>query len=155
MEICRVLAGYSYGAADLVRRAMAKKKLDVMEKERAHFIGGAIKNGVSEQAATELFDEMSHFANYAFNKSHAAAYAFVAYQTAWLKYHYPCELLAATLTSVLDFSPKVAAYIAECQRLGIRVLPPSVNGLFRSRRQHPLRSARYQKPRPRVHPRDP
>ncbi len=127
MEICRVLAGYSYGAADLVRRAMAKKKLDVMEKERAHFIGGAIKNGVSEQAATELFDEMSHFANYAFNKSHAAAYAFVSYQTAWLKYHYPCELLAATLTSVLDFSPKVAAYIAECQRLGIRVLPPSVN----------------------------
>ena len=127
MEICRVLAGYSYGAADLVRRAMAKKKWDVMEKERAHFIGGAVQNGISEQAATELFDEMSHFANYAFNKSHAAAYAFVSYQTAWLKCHYPCELLAATLTSVLDFSPKVAAYIAECQRLGIKVLPPHVN----------------------------
>ena len=127
MEICRKLAGYSYGAADLVRRAMAKKKWDVMEKERAHFIGGAVKNGISEQAATELFDEMSHFANYAFNKSHAAAYAFVSYQTAWLKCHYPCELLAATLTSVLDFSPKVASYIAECQRLGIKVLPPHVN----------------------------
>ena len=127
MEICRKLAGYSYGAADLVRRAMAKKKLDVMEKERTHFISGAVKNGISRQAATELFDEMSHFANYAFNKSHAAAYAFVSYQTAWLKCHYPCELLAATLTSVLDFSPKVAAYIAECQRLGIKVLPPHVN----------------------------
>ena len=127
MEICRKLAGYSYGAADLVRRAMAKKKWDVMEKERTHFITGAVENGISEQAATELFDEMSHFANYAFNKSHAAAYAFVSYQTAWLKCHYPCELLAATLTSVLDFSPKVAAYIAESQRLGIKVLPPHVN----------------------------
>ena len=127
MEICRKLAGYSYGAADLVRRAMAKKKWDVMEKERTHFISGAVANGIPEQTANELFDEMSHFANYAFNKSHAAAYAFVSYQTAWLKCHYPCELLAATLTSVLDFSPKVASYIAECQRLRIRVLPPHVN----------------------------
>ena len=127
MEICRVVAGYSYGAADLVRRAMAKKKLDVMEQERGHFISGAVKNGVDETTARALFEEMSHFANYAFNKSHAAAYAFVSYQTAWLKCHYPCELLAATLTSVLDSSSKVALYIAECGRLGIRVLPPSVN----------------------------
>ena len=127
MEICRVVAGYSYGAADLVRRAMAKKKLDVMEKEREHFITGAVQNGVDEATARSLFEEMSRFANYAFNKSHAAAYAFVAFQTAWLKCHYPCELLAATLTSVLDSSAKVALYIAECTRLGIRVLPPSVN----------------------------
>ena len=127
MEICRVVAGYSYGAADLVRRAMAKKKWDVMEKERTHFISGALKNGVDEATAVSLYEEMSHFANYAFNKSHAAAYAFVSYQTAWLKCHYPCELMAATLTSVLDSSTKVAGYISECSRLKIRVLPPSVN----------------------------
>lgn len=139
MEICRKVAGYSYGRADLVRRAMAKKKLEVMEKERHNFIYGlknedgttdcvgAIANGVSEQIANELFDEMSNFAKYAFNKSHAAAYAFVAYQTAWLKKHYPHELLAATLTSVLEQTAKVTAYIAECSRLKIDVLPPSVN----------------------------
>ncbi|MGN0448622.1 MAG: DNA polymerase III subunit alpha [Acutalibacteraceae bacterium] len=139
MEICRKLAGYSYGRADLVRRAMSKKKLDVMEKERQIFIHGiegdsvctgAVAHGVSEKAANDIFDEMSNFAKYAFNKSHAAAYAFVSYQTAWLKAHYPCELLAATLTSVLDSSSKVSAYIAECTRLGIRVLAPSVNSSF-------------------------
>ncbi len=139
MEICRKVAGYSYGRADLVRRAMSKKKLDVMEKERQIFIygmpgdevcTGAIAHGVSEKAANDIFDEMSNFAKYAFNKSHAAAYAYVSYQTAWLKCHYPCELLAATLTSVLDSSTKVSTYISECTRLGIRVLAPSVNSSF-------------------------
>lgn len=127
MEICRKVAGYSYGAADLVRRAMAKKKWDVMEKERSHFISGAVENGIDRAVAERLFEQMSSFANYAFNKSHAAAYAFVSFQTAWLKCHYPCELLAATLTSVLDSSAKVASYIGECVRLGIEVLPPHVN----------------------------
>ncbi|MEI6578695.1 MAG: DNA polymerase III subunit alpha, partial [Eubacteriales bacterium] len=138
MEIFRELAGYSYGRADIVRRAMSKKKHDVMERERKHFIyglinddgtiecEGAIKRGVSEQAANRIYDEMSSFASYAFNKSHAAAYALISYQTAWLKYRYPCEYLSALLSSVLDNSSKVAIYIAECNRLNIKVLPPSV-----------------------------
>ncbi len=139
MEICRRLAGYSYGRADLVRRAMSKKKLDVMEKERQIFIYGlegdndccgAVNNGVSVEAANAIFDEMSNFAKYAFNKSHAAAYAYVSYQTAYLKAHYPCELLAATLTSVLESSTKVSNYIAECTRIGVKVLSPSVNSSF-------------------------
>lgn len=139
MEICRKIAGYSYGRADLVRRAMAKKKTDVMEKERKNFVfglknedgsvscAGAVANGVDEKTANEIFDEMSNFAKYAFNKSHAAAYAFVSYETAWLKCHYPKELMAATLTSVLDQTSKVTAYINECNNLGIKVLPPDVN----------------------------
>lgn len=139
MQICRKIAGYSYGRADLVRRAMSKKKVDVMEKERENFVhglkdeqgnvlcAGAVANGISEKTANELFDEMSNFAKYAFNKAHAAAYAFVSYQTAYLKCHYPCELLAATLTSVLDSASKVSVYIEECSRLSIKVLPPSVN----------------------------
>ena len=139
MEVFRKLAGYSYGRADLVRRAMAKKKHDVMENERRNFIyglqredgsfecEGAVRRGVPEGAANEIFDEMSSFASYAFNKSHAAAYAYVAYQTAYLKYYYPNEFMAALLTSVLDSASKVAGYIAECQRIHIPVLPPSVN----------------------------
>ena len=139
MQICRKVAGYSYGRADLVRRAMSKKKLDVMAKERENFVHGlkdengnvlccgAVANGISEETANELFDEMSNFAKYAFNKAHAAAYAFVSYQTAYLKCHYPCELLAATLTSVLENTTKVSAYIEECSRLSIKVLPPHVN----------------------------
>lgn len=138
MQVCRTLAGYSYGRADIVRRAMSKKKTEVMEKERANFIYGTvddsqdgccgcIKNGIDEQTASSIFDDMSSFARYAFNKSHAAAYAYVSYQTAWLKCHYPCQLLAATLTSVLESSSKVSTYIAECSRLGIEVLPPDVN----------------------------
>ena len=142
MQICRKIAGYSYGRADLVRRAMSKKKLDVMEKERKNFIYGlknekgetecvgALANGVSAEVANDIFDEMSNFAKYAFNKSHAAAYAYVSYQTAWLKAHYPCELMAATLTSVLDSSVKVSGYIAECSRIGIRVLAPNINSSF-------------------------
>ena len=139
MQICRELAGYSYGRADIVRRAMSKKKHDVMLRERDSFVNGAVdengnilcegavRKGVPAGVANEIFDEMISFASYAFNKAHAAAYAFVAYRTAWLKCHYPCEFLAALLTSFLDNSGKVAQYINECSRLGIKILPPHVN----------------------------
>lgn len=139
MEIVRKLAGYSYGRADLVRRAMAKKKAGVMEKERENFIHGieredgsfecvgAVRNGVDEQTADAIFDEMAGFASYAFNKSHAAAYAIVAYETAYLKCHYPKEYMAGLLTSVLDNADKVSEYIGECQRLRIGILPPDIN----------------------------
>ena len=126
MQICRQLSGYSYGRADLVRRAMAKKKHDVMEKERESFLDGAEQNGIDRKIANEIFDEMSSFASYAFNKSHAAAYAVLAYRTAYLKCHYPREYMAALLTSVLDNTAKLTEYIGECRRLGIEVLPPSV-----------------------------
>ncbi len=127
MQICRELAGFTLGQADLVRRAMSKKKHDVMEKERQHFVTGCAANGISEQAANDIFDDMSSFASYAFNKSHAACYAYVAFQTAYLKCHYPSEFMAALLTSVLDNTDKVIEYTGECQRLGIKVLPPSIN----------------------------
>ena len=137
MQICRELAGFSYGQADLVRRAMSKKKHDVMEKERQHFVhgntepghecAGCVANGISEAVSNAIFDDMSSFASYAFNKAHAAAYAVVAYQTAYLKRHYPREFMAALLTSVLDNTGKVIEYTAECQRMGIRVLPPDIN----------------------------
>ena len=127
MQICRELAGFTLGQADLVRRAMSKKKHDVMEKERQHFVTGCAANGISEQAANDIFDDMSSFASYAFNKSHAACYAYVAFQTAYLKCHYPSEFMAALLTSVLDNTDKVIEYTGECQRLAIKVLPPSIN----------------------------
>ncbi len=139
MEIVRKLAGYSYGRADLVRRAMSKKKLDVMAQEREYFvhgktdengnieIAGAVRNGVPEKIANEIFDEMSSFASYAFNKSHAAAYATVAYRTAYLKCHFPGEYMAAQLSSVLDNTDKVIEYIGECQKMGLKVLGPDVN----------------------------
>ncbi|MBE6759142.1 MAG: DNA polymerase III subunit alpha [Ruminococcaceae bacterium] len=139
MQIFRELAGYSFGRADVVRRAMSKKKHDVMERERDVFINGlagddgtvtidgAVRRGVSAEVADRIFSEMSSFASYAFNKSHAAAYALVSYQTAWLKYYYPQEYMAALLTSVLDKRDKLAEYIAECQNIGISVLPPHVN----------------------------
>ncbi len=139
MQICQRLAGYSYGRADLVRRAMAKKKADVMEKERHNFIYGkqnddgsiecigAVKNGVSEQVATEIFDEMSSFASYAFNKSHAAAYAYISYQTAYLSYYYKSSYMAALLSSILDNTDKVIEYINVCKQNGITVLPPDIN----------------------------
>ncbi|MBQ8026555.1 MAG: DNA polymerase III subunit alpha, partial [Clostridia bacterium] len=130
MQVFRELAGYSYGRADVVRRAMSKKKHDVMEKERMTFIEGAAKNGIEPSAANSIFEDMSSFASYAFNKSHAAAYSLVAYRTAWLKCHYPHQFMAALLTSVLDQTPKVSGYINECERLGIRVLPPDVNSSF-------------------------
>lgn len=139
MQIFRSLAGYSLGRADIVRRAMAKKKHDVMARERDAFIygqtdengnvlcEGAIKRGVPEKTAQKIFDEMSAFSSYAFNKSHAAAYAVLAYTTAYLKCHYKKEYFAALLTSVLDSSDKIALYTAQCKGSGIKILPPSVN----------------------------
>ena len=139
MQIFRDLAGYSLGRADIVRRAMAKKKHDVLEREREVFlhgqqredgaweVDGCLRRGVDQQTALELFKEIESFASYAFNKPHAAGYALVAYQTAYLKCHYPCEYMAALLSSVLGQTGKVAEYIEECGRLGISVLPPHVN----------------------------
>ncbi len=139
MRIFRELAGYSLGRADIVRRAMSKKKHKVMEEERKYFvhglkrddgtveIEGCVARGVDERTAEIIYDEMESFASYAFNKSHAAAYAVVSYRTAYLKYHFPKEYMAALLTSVLGSSGKVAAYMEECSRLGIKVLPPHVN----------------------------
>ncbi len=132
MQIFRSLAGYSFGHADIVRRAMSKKKHAVMEKERESFVDGCIKNGISEINANDIFDDMSSFASYAFNKSHATAYAYVCYRTAYLKCHYPCQFMAALLSSVLDNASKVAGYTNDCTRIGIKVLPPDVNESFDS-----------------------
>jgi len=135
MEIFRKLAGYSLGRADVVRRAMSKKKMKVLQEERENFLHGNPKenipgcaaNGISEEIANSLFDEILDFANYAFNKAHAAAYAVVSFQTAYLKCHYPRQFMAALLTSVLDSTTKISEYIAECKKLGIEVLPPDIN----------------------------
>lgn len=133
MEICRALAGYSYGRADLVRRAMAKKKHKVMEQEREIFIHGnetccgAVANGVPEETANAIFDRMAAFASYAFNKSHAAAYARVAYETAYLKCRYPAEYFSALMTSVISYTPKLLEYIALSEAHGIAVLKPDIN----------------------------
>ena len=127
MSIFREIAGYSYGHADIVRRAMAKKKADVLEAERTGFVEGAANNGIDKAKAEQLFDDMASFANYAFNKSHAAAYAIISFRTAYLKAHYPCEYMAALMTSVLGNLPKLAEYIAECAKQGISVLSPDVN----------------------------
>ena len=130
MQIFRSLAGYSFGHADIVRRAMSKKKHQVMEQEREAFISGCKENGISKEDANSIFDDMSSFASYAFNKSHAAAYAHVIYQTAYLKCHYPCEFMAALLSSVLGNATKVAQYTNDCSKLGIKVLRPDVNESF-------------------------
>jgi DNA polymerase-3 subunit alpha len=133
MEIVRSLAGYSYGRSDLVRRAMSKKKHDVMAKERTSFVygtdgvDGAIKRGVPENVANHIFDEMMDFASYAFNKAHAACYAVVAYRTAYLKHYYPTELFAATINGYRQNPDTVSAYVYDAKRLGIRILPPDVN----------------------------
>lgn len=137
MQIVRELGGYSLGRADLVRRAMSKKKADVMEQERHNFIfgisdgehsvEGAVKRGIDEETAKSIFDEMMDFASYAFNKSHAAAYAVVAYRTAWLKYHYPVEFFAALLTSYIALPAQVTKYIIIARLQGITVLPPDIN----------------------------
>ncbi len=135
MQIVRDLAGYTLGRSDLLRRAMSKKKAAVMEKERNTFVygdeetgvPGCIKNGIDEQTANKIYDEMIDFAKYAFNKSHAAAYAVVSYQTAWLKYYYPVEYMAALMTSVIDNPTKVAEYIYVCRQMGIKILPPDIN----------------------------
>ena len=127
MEIFRKLADYSFGRADLVRRAMAKKKKDILIKEREDFIKGAISHNVDETSANKIFDEISEFANYAFNKSHAACYAVVAYETAYLKVHYPAEFFAATMNSFINFQEKIPKYINECKKIGIGVLKPDIN----------------------------
>ncbi len=135
MQIVRELGGYTLGRSDLLRRAMSKKKAAVMEKERKSFvygneedgIPGCIKNGIDEKIADKIYDDMIDFAKYAFNKSHAAAYAVVAYQTAYLKYYYPQQFMAALMTSVIDFPSKVSEYILHCRQIGIDILPPDVN----------------------------
>lgn len=127
MQIFRELAGYSYGRADIVRRAMSKKKTDVMEQERETFILGCQQNSIDRGTANVIFDQMSDFAKYAFNKSHAACYALVAYRTAYLKCHYPAQFMAALMTSVLDQTNKIARYTAECKRIGLRLGPPNIN----------------------------
>ena len=135
MQIVRALGGYTLGRSDLLRRAMSKKKAAVMEKERQNFVygneeegvPGCIKNGISEEIANHIYDEMTDFAKYAFNKSHAAAYAVVSYQTAWLKYYFPVEYMAALMTSVIDNPGKVAEYIYTCRQMGISILPPDIN----------------------------
>ena len=135
MQIVMELAGYTLGRSDLVRRAMSKKKADVMERERKNFVygneaegvPGCISRGISEAAANKIFDEMTDFAKYAFNKSHAACYAVVAYQTAYLKYHYPVEFMAALMTSYIENAGKVTEYIYVCRQMGIEILPPDIN----------------------------
>ncbi len=135
MQIVRDLAGYTLGRSDLLRRAMSKKKGEVMQKERKNFVygneeegvPGCIANGIDEKTANKIYDEMIDFAKYAFNKSHAAAYAVVAYQTAWLKYYYPVEFMAALMTSVIDAPSKVAEYIYTCRQMGIEILSPDIN----------------------------
>lgn len=135
MQIVRTLAGYTLGRSDLVRRAMSKKKASVMEKERQNFVygnveegvPGCIANGISEKTANKIYDDMIDFAKYAFNKSHAAAYAVVSYQTAYLKYYYPVEFMAALMTSVIEMPAKVAEYILVCRYMNIKILPPDIN----------------------------
>ena len=135
MQIVRDLAGYTLGRSDLLRRAMSKKKGDVMQRERQNFVygnpeegvPGCVANGISEQVANKIYDEMIDFAKYAFNKSHAAAYAVVSYQTAYLKYYHPVEFMAALMTSVIDNPGKVAEYIYTCRQMGIQILPPDIN----------------------------
>lgn len=135
MQIVMELAGYTLGRSDLVRRAMSKKKEDVMKKERQNFVygnealgvPGCVKRGISEAVANKVFDQMTDFAKYAFNKSHAAAYAVVAYQTAYLKYHYPVEFMAALISSVKENAGKVSFYIQTCRAMGIQILPPDIN----------------------------
>jgi len=126
MQIVRDLGGYSYGRSDLVRRAMSKKKMDVMLEEKVHFIKGCAENGVPKESAEEIFNQMISFAEYAFNKSHAAAYAVVAYETAYLKTHYPVEFMAA-LISIMGDSKSISHYIRNCNEMGIEVLPPDIN----------------------------
>jgi len=127
MSICREIAGFSFGHADIVRRAMSKKKAELLNAELESFVAGAIDKGISENDARQLFDDLTSFANYAFNKSHAAAYAVISYRTAYLKAHYTTEYMAALLTSVLGNVTKLAEYISECSKYGIKVLPPDIN----------------------------
>lgn len=127
MEICRKLAGFTYGHADIVRRAMAKKKMAEMEKEREGFLSGSFENGISEKSASDVFDKMNEFAKYAFNKSHAAAYAVTSYRTAYMKAHYPKEYICALMSSVLGIADKTREYVEEAKTMGVEILPPDIN----------------------------
>jgi DNA polymerase-3 subunit alpha len=127
MQIAQVLAGYSLGDADILRRAMGKKKASEMAKQRLVFVDGASHRGVSDELANYIFDQMETFAGYGFNKSHSAAYALIAYQTAWLKAHYPAAFMAAVLSADMDTTDKIAALIRECRKMGLNILPPDIN----------------------------
>ena len=127
MQIAQLLAGYTLGSADILRRAMGKKKADEMKQQRAIFIEGCIARGIDGDLSTKIFDVMEKFAEYGFNKSHSAAYALVAYRTAWLKAHYPAAFMAAVLSSDMDNTDKIVTFLEEIRRMKIEVLPPSVN----------------------------
>lgn len=127
MQIVQVLAGFSLGQADLLRRAMGKKKAAILMAQKENFLAGTAARGIDDQLANQIFDLLTHFADYGFNKSHSAAYAWVAWQTAYLKANYPAEFMAAMLTSIMDNTDKVSAYIEQCRRMGIKILPPDIN----------------------------
>jgi DNA polymerase-3 subunit alpha len=127
MKIVQVLAGFTLGQADLLRRAMGKKKHSILMAQKENFIRGAKENGIEADLANTIFDLLTHFADYGFNKSHSAAYAFVAYETAYLKAHYPQEFMAAMLSSIMDVNDKVSIYIEQCKHMGIKILPPDIN----------------------------
>lgn len=127
MQIVRDLAGYTYGRSDILRRAMGKKKMDVMLAEKEKFIEGCRKNEIPDSASEAIFNQMVTFAEYAFNKSHAAAYAVIGYETGYLKAHYPVEFMAALLTSVIHDGKQIAKYVRNCVEMGIEILPPDVN----------------------------
>ena len=153
MEVAKLLAGYSLGEADLLRRAMGKKIKAEMDAQRERFVSGAVERGLSKAQASEIFDLLAKFADYGFNKSHAAAYALIAYQTAYLKANHPVEFLAASMTLSLDNTDKLGEFRREAQRLGIRVEPPSINRSGVDFDVHdgrdPLRARRRQGRRPR------
>ncbi|HNR65961.1 MAG TPA: DNA polymerase III subunit alpha, partial [Atribacterota bacterium] len=127
MQIASQLAGYSLGQADILRKAMGKKIKEVMDKQQKQFIEGALKNGIDKKTADDIYDLIAYFAGYGFNKSHSVSYAFLSYQTAYLKAHYPVEYMAALLTSIMQFTDKVVKYIKECQNMGLKILPPDIN----------------------------
>jgi DNA polymerase-3 subunit alpha len=128
MQIAQEMGGFTLGGADLLRRAMGKKNADEMAKQRMLFVDGAIGKGFTKELASNIFDLMEKFAGYGFNKSHSAAYALVAYQTAWLKQHYPAQFMAATISSDMDKTDKVVTFIDECRAMNLELLPPDVNG---------------------------
>ena len=127
MEIVRALGGFTLGAADMLRRAMGKKKPEIIDKARDDFVSGCVAHGLQEKTAADIFELLKYFGGYGFNKSHSAAYAFVTYQTAWLKANYPAEFMAATMTSVMDSADKIPKYIEHCRSMGITMLPPDIN----------------------------
>ena len=127
MQIASVMGGFSLGQADLLRRAMGKKKESILKAQRESFLAGTQKNGISDDIANKVFDLMVYFAGYGFNKSHSAAYAYIAWQTAYLKTHYRAEFMAATMTSFINDIRKISYYISECRRHGVEVLAPDVN----------------------------